>query len=208
MGSDVPIQIHYQSVIWFSAVLITVSLSILAVDNYTSFERHNDEFSSHSNYQDNNIMPKFLFSLFDCDVGYANQTNCKNHELAYFEEMVQKENLIDKIFNLSYANNIRESLAHVLMNKSIIGNSLTYSPTHLLTHLLTVENKLNPLTGICEMVKSHNHAWCSLCRDNWACYGKQYDKSLKQTPPFMGFNLLNVPKNTVIFAEGNSLLAE
>lgn len=190
MVSDVPSQIHYQSILWFSALLIIVSLSILVVDNYTSFERHSDEFSSHSNYQ-YNVMPKFLFSLYDCDVGYANQTDCKNHELAYFEEMVQKENLIDKIFNLSYANNIRESLAHVLMNKSMVENKL-----------------INPWTGIYEMVKSHNHTWCSLCRDNWACYGKQYDKSLKQTPPFMGFNLLNVPKNTVIFAEGNSLLAE
>ena len=103
--------------------------------------------------------------------------------------MVRKNNGMNNILNLSSANHIRDSLAPYLIDKSMGNNS-------------------HPWAGIYKMVTSRNHTFCSLCRDNWACYGEQYDKSLELTPPYQGYTFLDLPRNTVIFAEGNSLLAE
>ena len=183
--------IDYRSMLWFSAILFIVSLSILYVDNSGSLEVHKTEFFPLNDYQYANTinMPKFLYSLHDCNTGYVDITNCTHNELAYYKEMVQKTNLMNKIFNISYANNIRADYAPYLIDKSMGNNS-------------------HPWAGIYKMVTSHNHTWCSLSRDNWACYGNQYDESLKRTRLYQGYTLLDIPRNTVILGEGNSYLAE
>jgi len=60
-----------------------------------------------------------------------------------------------------------------------------------------------------EAVKQAGHHWCGLSKDNWACYGSHYTDQLTQTPHFnQSLGIFRLKKNSIIFVEGNSFLAE
>ena len=59
------------------------------------------------------------------------------------------------------------------------------------------------------LVNRAGHKWCGIVRDNWACMGDGYENTLRNTALYDdSLGLDAFPENTVIFAEGNSYLAE
>jgi len=54
-------------------------------------------------------------------------------------------------------------------------------------------------------VTAAGHPWCTLLRDNWACWGERYITRLKGVPPLRPETMMaSLPRGTRIFADGNS----
>lgn len=62
---------------------------------------------------------------------------------------------------------------------------------------------------VSDLATSNHHAWCSFYRDNWSCVGARYRKVLRNTVPYnTSLTFASFPRNTTIYAEGNSYFGE
>ena len=133
--------------------------------------------------------------------------------------------------NTSTATNpfVIESVTRAICNSSNYGNFSTCEALMpLTTHELLHENStFRALYGIRlqtkpngtvftwkenhRILQNSGHGWCSIIRDNHACFGTTYAKLMSITTPFQGgrYNLLSFDSpSTRILAVGNSYLLE
>jgi len=72
------------------------------------------------------------------------------------------------------------------------------------------DNNVDSSINIKSNVTLHGHRYCNLLRDNWNCSGDRYLERLRESPILhkLGIGVETLPKNTQLYSEGNSHLAQ